>query len=721
MVFRVCDSSTNMMSERVRPMCTRSNTINPGFSKLLRRPKSNNVLKNATLIVCISVLPLVSSSLGPLPTPQVSIRTMVQRQIIMLGIGDKSFSESRRPSNEFCDLFITRGGAADYIGDDESSWKDGRPEMQTQTDQDVSSNPHPQSHSAQPPYGPGPPWQQNNHWSLSREWQSWDESQTSESRNPQSNPDVRFASQNTGYRDEPRLPGPPQGPVSAGHPQQKSYLQQQGRFSDQQYAHHEQQQRPRTQGMYPPPPNLPSYGDRGVHENQLPASHSSIKIYNANVKPERLAPPGYDDEEDDDWLPFRDDAGEESGLKLPKETHQGSGDSSGMDLSQFDKDVIFSGLKRLYRKKIRPLEISSKYGHFHSPPLSPSDFDAKPMVLLLGQYSVGKTSFIRYLLGRDFPGQRIGPEPTTDRFVAIIKGESGDKVIPGAALCSQADRPFRGLSPFGNNFLSRFEGVEMDSPILNNITLVDTPGILSGQKQMIGRNYDYEQVMKWFAERADLIIVMFDAHKLDISDELKRVIEILKPHQDKMRILLNKADSISTQQLMRVYGALMWSLGKVMMTPEVCRVYMGSFWGAPLKNKEQAALLTQEKLDLFNDIAQLPQNAVMRRINELVKRARSVKVHAYIIHYLRKQLPYTWGKREKQRRLIDRLDREFVMCARRYELPRGDFPELEPFRQALLEIKDLSEIHKLDKKMVKEMDKVFSVDIPNLLEAAKYH
>jgi GTPase SAR1 family protein len=41
---------------------------------------------------------------------------------------------------------------------------------------------------------------------------------------------------------------------------------------------------------------------------------------------------------------------------------------------------------------------------------------AKPQVMLIGQYSVGKTSFIRYLLGRDFPGQRIGPEPTTDRF-----------------------------------------------------------------------------------------------------------------------------------------------------------------------------------------------------------------------------------------------------------------------------------------------------------------
>lgn len=44
--------------------------------------------------------------------------------------------------------------------------------------------------------------------------------------------------------------------------------------------------------------------------------------------------------------------------------------------------------------------------------LTDADIEAKPMVLLLGQYSTGKTTFIRYLLERDFPGQNIGPEPT---------------------------------------------------------------------------------------------------------------------------------------------------------------------------------------------------------------------------------------------------------------------------------------------------------------------
>eukprot|EP00967_Tisochrysis_lutea_P025545 scaffold29504_cov23-Tisochrysis_lutea.AAC.2 len=118
--------------------------------------------------------------------------------------------------------------------------------------------------------------------------------------------------------------------------------------------------------------------------------------------------------------------------------------------------------------------------------------------------------------------------------------------------------PFRGLEMFGNGFLSKFQGAQLDSPLLQHVTLIDTPGVLSGEKQRIGRTYSFTEVCRWFAARADIILLLFDAHKLDISDEFKEAIEALKGHDDKIRVVLNKADAVDSQKLLRIYGSLMW-------------------------------------------------------------------------------------------------------------------------------------------------------------------
>jgi len=377
--------------------------------------------------------------------------------------------------------------------------------------------------------------------------------------------------------------------------------------------------------------------------------------------------------------------------------------------------VITGRLKTIYRKTVLPVEKRFKYDYFYeSPFMTDSEFDSKPQVMLIGQYSVGKTSFIKYLLGRDFPGQRIGPEPTTDRFTVLINGPE-ERVIPGNALSVHPDLPFRGLERFGVSFLSRFEGSQMPSSVLRSVTLVDTPGILSGEKQRVNRGYDFNKVTGWFAERADLILVLFDAHKLDISDELKGAIDSLKGNEDKIRCVLNKADQIDRQQLMRVYGALLWSLGKTMTSPEVARVYVGSFWQEPLHRTDNSDLFEMEEKDLMKDLAILPRQSAVRKINELVKRIRKVKTLAYIVAHLKQQMPSLVGKEKKQNKLIADLPNVFRTILKKNNLAPGDFPDIAAFSSKLRDVK-FSEFHSLSQKQIDGLDEVLNKDIPSLME-----
>ena len=423
---------------------------------------------------------------------------------------------------------------------------------------------------------------------------------------------------------------------------------------------------------------------------------------------------------------------------------QGFGRTS---LGDTDKSILMS-LKQLYAAKLRPLEAKGKFHEIGGQPaLSDAWFDSKPIVLLIGQYSVGKTSFIRYLLGRDFPGQRVGPEPTTDRFVAIMHGDA-DKVTPGNALTAQSDAPFSPLKRFGTQFLNRFEAAQLTSPILKRCVLVDSPGVLSGDKQK-NRGYDYDAVVQWWVQHADRILLLFDAHKLDMSDEFKAIVNMLGEHAGKarrraaptaqffsarnsvarnsaqffptasasasqVRVVLNKADAVPAQNLMRVYGALMWMLGGVVASPEVPRVYIGSFWDKPFINAEMAELMEMEEGDLIEDLATLPQNNVMSKINEVCRRCRQVETHVHILACLRARVAGTmFGRAKLQQQLLTEqgMASVFNEVRRKHDLSKGDFPDWQ-FMARQLQGYDFTEFYKPSKERSQKLKKVCRAALP---------
>ncbi|KAJ8256633.1 hypothetical protein COCON_G00187850 [Conger conger] len=379
--------------------------------------------------------------------------------------------------------------------------------------------------------------------------------------------------------------------------------------------------------------------------------------------------------------------------------------------------TVTEGLKSLYRQKLLPLEQLYGFHDFHSPSLEDADFDNKPMVLVVGQYSTGKTTFISYLLEQDIPGSRVGPEPTTDNFTAIMHGEV-EGLIPGNALIVDPNKPFRKLNPFGNTFLNRFQCAQMTNQVLESISIIDTPGILSGAKQTVSRGYDFPAVLRWFAERVDRIILLFDAHKLEISDEFAEAIGALRGNEDKLRVVLNKADMVGTQQLMRVYGALMWSLGKVFGTPEVLRVYIGSFWSEPLMITDNRRLFELEEEDLFTDIQNLPRNAALRKLNDLVKRARLVRVHAHIISYLKQEMPSVFRKDNKKKNLIHQLPVIFSKIQLQHHISAGDFPDCGKMQEKLM-VHDFTKFKALKPGLMVALDQLLTADIAKLMPLLK--
>merc|ERR1719162_1890172 len=89
---------------------------------------------------------------------------------------------------------------------------------------------------------------------------------------------------------------------------------------------------------------------------------------------------------------------------------------------------VLRQLWQLYEEVVLPIEFKAHFAHFATPPVTPEEFEARPQVLLVGQYSTGKTSMVKWLTG-----------------CASVHGEE-EQLIHGNAATCLPQLPYQGLS-----------------------------------------------------------------------------------------------------------------------------------------------------------------------------------------------------------------------------------------------------------------------------------
>ncbi len=213
---------------------------------------------------------------------------------------------------------------------------------------------------------------------------------------------------------------------------------------------------------------------------------------------------------------------------------------------------------------------ATRYGYSDTP--LENNIKWRPLILVIGNYSSGKSTLINDFIGADI--QATGQAPTDDSFTVLT---FDDAVTPdtdirvteqrdGNFLLSNPEFPFESLKKHGQQFASHFCLKKINASFLKNFAIIDTPGMLDSITKR-DRGYDYLQVIGDIAQMADLVLVLFDPHKAGTIREAHISLRDTLPartFENRILFVLNRIDECSSLvDLLRVYGTLCWNLSQI--------------------------------------------------------------------------------------------------------------------------------------------------------------
>jgi len=234
----------------------------------------------------------------------------------------------------------------------------------------------------------------------------------------------------------------------------------------------------------------------------------------------------------------------------------------------------------MVERNLSPVAIKYEYS---SVPLE-TNIKWRPQVLVLGNYSSGKSTLINDLLGGKV--QDTGQAPTDDSFTVITYDESvpapdGNYSVTderdGKFLLNDSEYPFETLKKHGERFAAHFRLKKVNSPFLKNLAIIDTPGMLDSISER-DRGYNYQEVIGDLAQIADLVLILFDPHKAGTVREAHTSLRDTLPartFEDRVLFVLNRVDECNSLiDLLQVYGTLCWNLSQMTGRKDIPTIHL---------------------------------------------------------------------------------------------------------------------------------------------------
>lgn len=264
----------------------------------------------------------------------------------------------------------------------------------------------------------------------------------------------------------------------------------------------------------------------------------------------------------------------------------------------------------------------------------------KPIVLLIGNYSSGKSTLINELTGEEI--QRTGQAPTDDSFT-IITHEGADeagKEIPGSSLVNDDNLPFTNLKDLGEQLISHINLKKVSTPLLTDMAIIDSPGMLDSVTEK-DRGYNYMAVISQLAKLADLVVLMFDPLKAGTIKETYTAIRDTLPEsagEDRLVFVMSRIDECdSTSDLVRSYGTLCWNLSQMTGRKDIPHIFLTC---APDSSRTSLDISpwSQERDQLKNKILTAPKFRVFHILQDIDRQVNELQLTCEAMAHFSKQV-----------------------------------------------------------------------------------